>query len=233
MKKTNKTALSTILAMTLLSGAAFAGETTGHVSLSSEYMVRGVSLSDHDPSVGLGVAHQLNKSVSFGSNLNTVDIDGDGVDTEIEVFGVYSMMVQEDVSLDLGVSQWLYTGNSLASELDYTELFASVSTQGFTVTNRWTNDFLGTDATHTVIEIGYTQAVPYGDISFDFDWNHTLDDDKFDFDGEDSYVHWRVGYDYMATEDVMLTVAYDGTNAENDFGDAGEDRLSASVSWSF
>jgi hypothetical protein len=61
----------------------------------------------------------------------------------------------------------------------------------------------------------------------------TLDDDKLSFNGDSSYVHWRVGYGYMATEDVTLTVAYDGTNGKDDFGGAGDDRLSASVSWAF
>jgi uncharacterized protein (TIGR02001 family) len=183
MNKFNKVALSTLLATTLLSGAAFASETntdsmlsatTGHASLSSEYLKRGISMTDNDPSVGLGIAHQLNKDVVFGANLNTIDFDDSGVDTEVELFGTYSYDLQEGVSIDLGVSQWMHTGGTDASELNYTEVFASVSTQGFTVTNRWTNDFSGTDSTHTVLEVGYARELSVGTLELDLDWNHTV-----------------------------------------------------------
>jgi uncharacterized protein (TIGR02001 family) len=233
MNKLNKVALSTLLAATLFSGVTLASDTTGSVSLSSEYLKRGISMSDNDPSIGLGVTHQLNQEFSLGANLNTIDFDNSGVDTEIELFGTYSYDLRKDVSVDLGVSQWMYTGGTDSSELNYTEVFASVSTQGFTVTNRWTNDFLGSDATHTVLEVGYARELSGGTLELDLDWNHTLDDDKLSFNGDSSYVHWRVGYGYMATEDVTLTVAYDGTNGKDDFGGAGDDRLSATVAWAF
>ncbi len=239
MKNVKRLLLTTALTSTFFTTAAQAGCNhenhdgfSGNLSFSSEYLKRGIAMSDHDPSIGLDIQYRKGE-VLVGTSTNLIDLDT-GADFETEIFGQYTFMLNGGVDVDLGVSHFLFTGMTNSSEINYTEVYGAVKWNDFTVTNRWANDYLGTDATHTVLEVAYDYALPVGNLNVGLGWNHSLDDNDFNYNGDSSYTNWHVGYTYTTEKNVVLGLAYDGTDIDEMTGqDFAEDRLSASITFNF
>lgn len=100
-----------------MAGTANAGEVSGNVALTSDYVFRGVSLSDNGPAVqgGFDYSHGIFYAGVWGSSLS------DGV--EIDLYGGVTPQITEQLSGDFGVIGYFYPGaDDDDAEFDYFEL---------------------------------------------------------------------------------------------------------------
>ncbi len=100
---------------------------SGSAAIVSDYRFRGVSQSDEDVAVqaGVTVAHESGLYGGFwGSNLAGWGTFG-GANLELDVIGGYKFKPTEDVTLDVGVTYYMYPGG--ADKTDFFEPYAKVS----------------------------------------------------------------------------------------------------------
>ena len=125
-----KTLLATaILATTpfIGAGAAFAeGPISGTVTFASEYVSRGVSLSDGRPAIqgSLDYAHDSGFYAGIWGSSVSSDLNSSGV--EIDVYLGYGMAIG-DIGLDFSVTRFIFPGDASSSDTDSTELKIGVS----------------------------------------------------------------------------------------------------------
>lgn len=99
----------------------------GSIALVSDYRFRGVSQSDKDPAVqgSITVTHKSGLYVGFfGSNLAGWGTFG-GPNLESDVIAGYKTALSEHVSLDVGLTWYMYAGG--ADETDFAEPYAKLT----------------------------------------------------------------------------------------------------------
>ena len=112
-----------------MSGTANAGEISGNIALTSDYIFRGVSLADNGPAVqgGFDYAHDIFYAGIWGSNVS------EGI--EIDVYGGVAPQFTEQLSGDFGVIGYFYPGaDDDDAEFDYFEAKAALD---FAATERF------------------------------------------------------------------------------------------------
>lgn len=100
---------------------------SGSVALVSDYRFRGVSQSDEELAVqgGLTVSHESGLYVgTWASNLAGWGTFG-GSNTELDLIGGFKTEISEGVSLDVGLTWYMYPGG--ASKTDFAEPYVKVS----------------------------------------------------------------------------------------------------------
>jgi uncharacterized protein (TIGR02001 family) len=100
---------------------------SGSAAIVSDYRFRGVSQSDEDVAVqaGVTISHESGLYGGFwGSNLAGWGTFG-GANLELDIIGGYKFKPTEDVTLDVGVTYYMYPGG--ADKTDFFEPYAKVS----------------------------------------------------------------------------------------------------------
>jgi hypothetical protein len=100
---------------------------SGSVALASDYRFRGVSQSDKNLAVqgGITVTHKSGAYAgTWGSNLAGWGTFG-GSNTELDLFGGYKATVASGVSVDVGLTWYMYPGG--AAKTDFAEPYVKVS----------------------------------------------------------------------------------------------------------
>ncbi|WP_404482326.1 TorF family putative porin [Novosphingobium sp. BL-52-GroH] len=101
----------------------------GSVALVTDYRFRGVSQSDKELAVqgGVSVTHASGFYVgTWGSNLSGWGTFG-GSNTELDIYGGFSTEISSGVTLDAGLTWYMYPGG--ASETDFAEPYVKLSGQ--------------------------------------------------------------------------------------------------------
>jgi uncharacterized protein (TIGR02001 family) len=100
---------------------------SGSVGLTSDYRFRGVSQSDEELAVqgGIGITHESGAYVgTWGSNLAGWGTFG-GSNTELDIYGGFKTEVSSGVSLDVGLTWYMYPGGS--DKTDFAEPYIKLS----------------------------------------------------------------------------------------------------------
>ncbi len=207
---------------------AEAQEVSANVSLSSDYVFRGVSQTEGDPAVAAGV--DLEHGVFYaGGWVSNISYAGDDETTlEGDLYAGFRPTLG-GFDMDFGVIGYLYDDPS-GSGYDYVELKAAASravgpaTLGAAV--YWSPDFFGAtedEATYVEANASFVPADRWtvsGALGRQFL--------SSDFD----YTTWNLGAAYAVTENLALDVRYHDTD-EHDFGDVYESRVVASLKATF
>ncbi|SFK03212.1 TorF family putative porin [Methylophaga sulfidovorans] len=248
--------LRTISALTLAASSMFAASSamawesedgqhsvSASVGLFSDYIFRGISLTDEDPAIQGSFDYSHSSGLYAGtwaSNIST------GADNSIEI-DLYAGFANEfgdsGVGYDVSVLRYTYPGTS-GSDGDYTEFLGSLSYSYFTAMIGYTSDIpdgSGHDVDEVYYNLAFDYELPYG-IGFNAAVGYT-DSERNDFSNKtpgtnlaDSYVDYTIG---LSKPFVGLdwSIAYVGTNSDGKDFEAGEgtsdDRFVASVSTSF
>ena len=215
MKNPLKAVSASILAAAMLTPTAQA-EITANVALTTDYVWRGVSQNQEDPAVqgGFDYAHESGFYVgTWGSNVNF-----GGASTELDIYAGWSTELENGLGLDFGIIEYTYHGSDVASDLNFTEYYASVSFAGFgaiysvgdELDDQWEVSY-GHD-----FENGLSLAAAYGD--------YTLGDD---------YQYMSIGAS-MEVGGIGLDLTYYTTDTEavDDIPDT-DDRLVFTISKEF
>jgi len=117
----------------LLSAAAFAQAEgiSGNVTLTSDYVWRGISQTQNNGAIqgGFDYEHESGFYLGvWGSNVN-YDFDSDA-NIELDYYGGYSTTINEDITVDVGLLKYAYPS---ASGINFTEGYINISAMGFTL----------------------------------------------------------------------------------------------------
>jgi uncharacterized protein (TIGR02001 family) len=199
-----------------------------NVGVTTDYIFRGISQSQHDPAISGGVDYSHANGLYAGTWLSTqkwVDNAGpykDGSDLELDIYGGYKGTAG-DIGYDIGFIHYAYDGDRGAATIG----FVTPETSEVYLGLSW--KMLSLKYSHTVSKYFVGWGVPGGDDSkgsnyLELNATHDLGDgwgllghighqkvENFSFA---SYTDWKVG----ATKDVgfgVVTLAYSDTNAKD------------------
>ena len=112
----------------LLAADAFGGS----VSLTSDYLVRGVTRSDHDPALQLDLHYLTSIGLFAGLFVSNARIDAnDSIDAEVSGYFGYAWTGSDDWHARALYSHYAYPWNAHGSGYDYDEVSAQLSYQGW------------------------------------------------------------------------------------------------------
>jgi len=215
-----------ILGLIALPTTAMAG-VSSTVTAVSDYTFNGVSQTDNSPAIQASLDYAADAGWYVGTWASNVDF-GSGDDTwlELDFYGGHFLQLTERVSLDAGIAYYTYHGDSFSDEYQYPELYTKFgysSSVGQSELNFWyTWDYFGVDAGHYIMMAAHTFSVAEGhDIRVSFDRSTSLDEDKWAWDGDKAYNHYRAeymtswkGFDFnLAVEDTSMDTDASDTRA--------------------
>ena len=246
---TRNTLVLLLLAGCLLPPGTASAGTSGTLSLTSDYVFRGVSQTNEEPALqgGIEVAHDSGfYAGAWGSNISWLsDIPGE-ISSSIEVDGYagFRRSAGEHLSWDVGVLQYWYPGDfpDGFNSADTTEVYA-----GFTATPTDTLS-LGLKYSHAVTDLfGYEDSDGSGYLDASANWNFvpgwalSLHAGKqwIENNRDFQYTDWKLGVTRSFDSGFSITAAYTGTDADealytNAHGNAlADDRFALTVSKAF
>ncbi len=215
---------SVILATLAVPGVAMAEEAlpiSANVSMTSDYLFRGISQTGHDSAIqgGFDFAHDSGVYVGvWGSNVGWIE-DFQGYasgNMEVDLYGGFrSSFAGGDVTYDVGAVQYYYPGTRVGATVnaDTTELYAALgykwvtakysyvaSTGAFGFANADGSDYLDISASLPIGETGLTAGAHWGTFSFK---NNSLQ----------NYDDWKISLTYDLGSGMSVGAAYSDTNA--------------------
>ncbi|NRD72964.1 hypothetical protein HQQ94_06870 [Shewanella sp. VB17] len=224
----------TLLALIALPSTAIAG-LSSTVTATSDYTFNGVSQTGNNPALQASLDYAADDNWYVGTWASNFDY-GSGDDTwlELDFYGGKFFQLTEAVSLDAGIGYYTYHGDSDSDEYQYPELytkFGYASSLGQTELNFWyTWDYFGTDAGHYIMMAAHTFTLAEGhDIRLSVDRSTSLDEDKYDWDGDKSYNHFRAEY-MTSWKGFNFNLAVEDTSMN---WDTSDERVVVSVARTF
>jgi uncharacterized protein (TIGR02001 family) len=148
--------LALILGGSLLFGAAAASaapEVSGNVSIGTDYVYRGISQTNENPTIQGGFDVAADSGLYAGIWASNIAFDGS---IEVDLYVGYGGSFGDDVEYDVGLLRYEYPDDG-ASGIDssFNEIYASVSFAGVTVGGAYSPDFFFESDTGTYLYIDY------------------------------------------------------------------------------
>lgn len=207
-------------------------EVSVNFSMVSDYVFRGISQSQKDPTIqgGFDWAHQSGFYLgTWASGVDFVDAGpDDGADVEWDLYLGYGDNINDDWSWDVSYVQYLYPGTVSGVDYDYGETLVSLGYKEFLgLTLGYANDVFNSDETGIYYEI--SGGTDLG--SDDWSWNAAVG--HYDLDGlNSSYTHYSVGV-AKAFEKCSVGLSLHHSDGDDEFGDLAEARAVLSISTEF
>jgi len=224
--KYNKLILSSVTAIGLSGGAfAQAGEIEGNVALATDYVFRGVSQTNEEPAISGGLDYGFENGFYLGTWGSNVDFGGPAT-AEIDFYGGYAFETAGGSEIDLGYVFYYYSGNT---DLNYSELQASISFSDITLGLVYSPDYFGSDSDAFVLNADYSFGFAEN-WSLDFHVGYTTTDEEGIAAPGDDYVDYSVG---LTTSGAGVDWALTFYGTDIDDIDVADDRFVLSVSKSF
>lgn len=199
-------------------------EIAWNIAATSDYVFRGASQSNEDPTLQGGVDLTAG-SFYAGAWASGVDF-GDDTDAEFDLYGGFRTEAA-GFALDFGVVGYFYVNAPDASDYDYVEFKAAASRAigpvTFGAALYWSPDFYGLDEEATYVEANaaftpadkWTISGAVGHQALDF---------------SDDYTTWNAGVAYALTDNVAVDVRYHDTDVDVPVYDG---RVAATLKFTF
>ncbi|MBT8115187.1 MAG: TorF family putative porin [Arenicella sp.] len=194
MKKSLKILTTLPLASVLMSPVAQA-EMSANVAIQSDYVWRGISQNQEDPSIQGGFDYAHESGFYAGVWGASVDFGGDE-STEMDLYAGWSTELENGLGIDIGIIEYTYHGGPAASG-DFTEYVLGLSYSGFGVT------YYSGDEFDDNFEVSY---------GYDFEAGVSLGATYGDYD---TYNFYQVGVS-GEVEGVGLDLSYWDTDIDDD-----------------
>lgn len=216
-------ACAAVAAVLLTAGAASAQsapEVAWNATVASDYVFRGFSQTNEDPTLQGGVDATI---VSFyvGAWASNVDF-GDSTDAEIDIYGGYRGEAA-GFAFDVGVVAYAYVGAPTGADYDYVEFKGAASraigpaTIGAVI--YWSPDFFGIDEEATYVEANIAfELAPQWTVS------GAVGHQALDVNAD--YTTWNAGLAYAFTDNVAIDVRYHDADVS---GPLSDDRVVAAL----
>jgi uncharacterized protein (TIGR02001 family) len=115
---------SMVLVLLVLSQSAVAVDFGGYVGLTTDYVKRGVTQSDGQPALQLGLEFSFDNGFYLGTWASTIDISNGPSrqrDLEVNYYGGYSLDVSDAWRVSVGAVAYSYPGQTGNVDYDYVE----------------------------------------------------------------------------------------------------------------
>lgn len=206
-----------ISAIALSSFNAFADDAiSANVTLATDYVWRGISQTDEEPTIQGGFDWASNNGQfyigTWGSN---VDFGG-AENMELDVYAGWTREFSSGLGIDLGFIQYLYFDDP--DNVDFNEFYAGLSFAD--VSGKVSHDF---DNENTYVEVGY-------DLGLTDNLDLGLHVGRYLFDEGDNYTDYSIGLG-TSYGGVDLGLTYHDTNISN--VDIADDRFVFAISKAF
>ena len=204
---------SLVLTLPVIATTAQAFETSANVTLTTDYKFRGISQNDTSPAIQGGFDIAFENGLYIGTWASMVDFqdpDSSDADMELDYYVGYGGNFSEDVSYDVGYLYYDYPSSNSTEfdltgqrDLDYQEVYASVSFSDATLGFAYSDDYWLETGEFYYVYGDYSLSLPhefslgfhYGFNSFEFDSNDSNPKDAeqaFLSGGEDSYSDYSI-----------------------------------------
>jgi uncharacterized protein (TIGR02001 family) len=150
-----------LLALFAAAPVAQAGSWGATIDFVSDYRFRGVSQTQGDPALQIGATYRFDNGIYLGTWASNVDfVDGDGANTEVDLFVGYNMDLNEDFNADLQYIRFVYPGTSSGFDYDFYEVVGALSWKGM-LTGRvvYTDDVVASGTTAWYYQLGASHTV--------------------------------------------------------------------------
>ena len=172
-----KNVLVTLVLMTV-AAATCAAELSGNVTLGSDYVYRGISQTDEEPTIQGGFDATSESGLYAGIWASNVAFDGS---IEIDYYVGFSQ--ETDVfTYDIGFIHYNYPNQPQGqADSNFNEVYGSISVRGLTVGLAVSNDFFGETGSATYANVDYELALP-NDFALTLHYGAQSIDDGVDYD---------------------------------------------------
>jgi len=188
--------VSGVLVLFILFSFACRADTSGSVSLVSDYLFNGVSQTDEKPALQIGLSYADDSGWYIGTWGSNVDF-ADGSNAEVDVFAGYAGELSNGVSYDISLLYYAYFGASSSSDGNYPELAASLTFKNTTLGAWYSWDYFGTDADHYIIALNHAYSLNEDwTINVGVDMSTSMDEELYTWEAnDDNYIHWFISAD--------------------------------------
>jgi uncharacterized protein (TIGR02001 family) len=169
---------------------------TGNVALTTDYVFRGISQSNEEPTVQGGM-DWADAATGLYAGAWASGVDFEDATTEMDFYGGLSGTV-DDISWDLGGIYYFYPGADDTLDYDFWELAASVGYDfdvlQATLSVNYSPDYFGSSGNAWYPSANVSVPLPYGltaDAGIGYQWIE--DNESF---GTDDYATWSLGLGY-------------------------------------
>lgn len=217
--------------LVMASPTAPAVDVSGTATVTSDYVLRGISQSHGDPAAQLGArlafdsglyASVWGSQVDFGPAL--------GTDAEVDAAVGFNQTFGERWNIDVNLTRYFYTGTRGGTNLDYNEVIATLTLdQRWWVLAAWSNDVFATGSRGIYSELG-------AKLPLDARWRLEAIAGYYDLAQayDDSYARAQLSA-ICRIGDVDLRASAHWTSDAADvlFPELGGDRVEIAASWNF
>jgi uncharacterized protein (TIGR02001 family) len=207
----------------LISTVSVEAKISGNISLTSDYVSRGVSYSDNNPAVqgGLDFFHPTGfYSGIWGSNY---DFDTDA-QVEMDFYGGIAGPIVGGLGWDFGVAYYVFPEES---GTNYGEVYGGLNYKAFASKFWYANDYGGTGGNETYLEVGLKLNLPHS-VGLGLHGGYS------DFDAEtgiEGYMDYKANL-FREFEEMNFDLSYTDTDW-NQFGNRDDRRFIFTVSKNF
>ncbi|WP_091742855.1 TorF family putative porin [Phenylobacterium immobile] len=224
--KTLKLSLAAAAATLAVAGAASAQDAPTfafNVGVNNDYVFRGVSQTNEDPSVFGGVDAS---SGIFYAGVWASNVDfGNDTDLEYDLYAGVKPVVGA-VTFDLGAVRYGYTGSPSGSNQDYWEFKGAASVPvgigAVGVAAYYSPEFFGGIDSALYYEVNGSVSIPETKLSISGAVGHQQ------LDGPGDYTTWNAGIGYALTDHFAIDLRYHDTD-EHSFGKIYDSRFVATI----
>ena len=179
-------------------GVISAAELSGNVTIATDYRFRGISQGDRSMAIQGGFDLEHESGFYAGAWASNVTFSGAAIETDL--YAGFGGEFNESVSYDIGYIYYAYPEDDTSPDLDYQEVYASISFSDATIGVAVSDDYFAKTGTFWYL---------YGEYGFDIAENISLgihagfnafeDDEEFaafigpaDGNAGDSYIDYSV-----------------------------------------
>ena len=209
-----KTLLSTSVLVSLAAAPAVAGEVSGSVTLTSDYLFRGISQTNEDPALQAGVEYAADSGFyvgTWGSNISWLSDADPAISSSLELdayAGYRGAFGESGVSYDVGAIYYWYPGDYPAglNDVDTAEVYFGLGWEFLSLKYSYAiTDLFGIPDSDgsSALDLGasYEFAPSWSlDAAVGKHWIQNLD-------GAD-YAYWKVGVGKAFDSGFDIAVAY-------------------------
>lgn len=228
--------ISLCLAMAFISQPAFAEDSpfTANVALTTDYVFRGISQSNEEPTIQGGM-DWADSATGLYAGVWGSGVDFDDATTEMDFYGGMSKTI-DNLTWDLGAIYYFYPGADDSKSYDFWELAAAVGydfqVMQATASLNYSPDYFGGSGDSWYPAVNVIVPLPY-DLTADAGFGHQWIQDNSAF-GTADYSTWSLGVSYMI-EKFNLSLKYIDTDLKEptECADGCNERIVFTVSRSF
>jgi uncharacterized protein (TIGR02001 family) len=191
---------------------------SGNVTLATDYRFRGISQLDRSPAVQGGFDVEWENGFYLGTWASNVSFSGGAL--ELDAYAGFAGSINENTQFDIGVLYYGYPEDDADPNLDYWEIYGSVTFLDVTLGLHYSPDYFAETDEFFYLYSAYSYPV-MENLTFDMHigWNLFNSDQSFsDFieptpghHPGDNYVDYKAGFTWTV-RDLDVALHYIGTD---------------------